>query len=167
MNKERNRFYFTFGSDLGFPYQDTYLIVIADCKGEAMTKFQKKYPNRHKDCLNCAFVYIHYYDFYKTSLNKIQERFQDRIVISKVIPISDYIDELNTDIDLFILSTGSHLNLPQKTVYINPFLNKEDFDKLEEAIHEISLIKQRNELKDYILNFFDEKLFYKDPPFNR
>ncbi len=57
MNKERNRFYFTFGSDLGFPYQDTYLIVIADCKGEAMTKFQKKYPNRHKDCLNCAFVY--------------------------------------------------------------------------------------------------------------
>ncbi len=115
--------------------------------------------------VNCAFVYIHYYDFYKTSLNKIQERFQDRIVISKVIPISDYIDELNTDIDLFILSTGSHLNLPQKTVYINPFLNKEDFDKLEEAIHEISLIKQRNELKDYILNFFDEKLFYKDPPF--
>lgn len=57
MNKERNKFYFTFGSDSGFPYQNTYLIVIADCKGEAMTKFQKKYSNRHKDCLNCAFVY--------------------------------------------------------------------------------------------------------------
>lgn len=57
MEKERNKFYFTFGSDCGFPHQNTYLIVIADCKGESMTKFRKKYPDRHKDCLNCAFVY--------------------------------------------------------------------------------------------------------------
>lgn len=55
--KERNKFYFTFGSDKDYPYQNTYLIVIADCMGEAMTKFTSKYPNRHFNCINCAFYY--------------------------------------------------------------------------------------------------------------
>lgn len=69
VSKQRNKFYFTFGSDSGFPYQNTYLVVIADCKGEAMTKFQKKYPNRHKDCLNCAFVYNE--EQWSRSLNQV------------------------------------------------------------------------------------------------
>ena len=57
MTKERNKFYFIFGDNMDFPYKNTYLIVIADCKGEAMTKFQKKYPNKHKECLNYEAVY--------------------------------------------------------------------------------------------------------------
>lgn len=51
------RFYFTFGSDQGFPYQNTYLIVLAETKSDAVRKFRAKYPDRHKNTINCAFVY--------------------------------------------------------------------------------------------------------------
>lgn len=51
------KFYFTFGSDPGFPYQDTYLVVYAKNLEEAIEKFRKKHPDRHTNCLNCAFFY--------------------------------------------------------------------------------------------------------------
>lgn len=35
------KFYFTFGTDEGFPYQDTYLIVMATDLKEAIEKFRK------------------------------------------------------------------------------------------------------------------------------
>ena len=54
---EKTKFYFTFGSDARFPYQNTYLIVIADCLEDAICKFRKKYPDRHKNIVNCAFWY--------------------------------------------------------------------------------------------------------------
>ena len=51
-------FYFTFGSDERFPYQNGYLIVIAENKHEACRIFRSHYPNRPESgCLNCAFVY--------------------------------------------------------------------------------------------------------------
>lgn len=54
---KKNKFYFTFGSDPGFPYQNTYLIVMAYTEKEAIQKFREKYPDRHKNTFNCAFVY--------------------------------------------------------------------------------------------------------------
>lgn len=51
-------FYFTFGSDTAFPYQNGYLIVKAEGLRQAQVKFKKKYPNREGSCwLNCAFYY--------------------------------------------------------------------------------------------------------------
>ncbi len=51
------KWYFTFGSDPGFPYQNTYLIVMADTKREAIEKFRAKFPDRHENTANCAFWY--------------------------------------------------------------------------------------------------------------
>ncbi len=51
------KFYFTFGSDPGFPYQNGYLVIIADNQKEAVAHFRSHYPDRTADCLNCAFVY--------------------------------------------------------------------------------------------------------------
>ena len=115
--------------------------------------------------VNCAFIYIEYYDFYKTTLKKLCQRFDDKIAIVKIASISDYIDEINPDIDLLILATGINNHFKIRSVYMKPFPDLEDYYKIEEIIDEISFIKQRNELKDYILNFFNEQLFYKNPPF--
>lgn len=52
-----SKYYFTFGSNPQFPYQCTYLVVIAGNKKEAVRKFQQKYPNRHTNVINCSFVY--------------------------------------------------------------------------------------------------------------
>ena len=52
-----NKYYFTFGSNKGFPYQNGYVIVIANSLGEAIEKFRKKFPDRNKNIVNCAFWY--------------------------------------------------------------------------------------------------------------
>ena len=54
---KNRKFYFTFGSDPGFPYQNTYLIVYAENLEEAINKFREHFPDRHKDTINCAFYY--------------------------------------------------------------------------------------------------------------
>ncbi len=56
-SEPQKKFYFTFGSDPGFPYQNTYIIVIADTERAAVEKFRAKFPDRHKDTVNCAFWY--------------------------------------------------------------------------------------------------------------
>lgn len=49
-----NKFYFTFGSLEQFPYQNTYLIIIADNLAKAIATFRKKYPDRHPNTVNCS-----------------------------------------------------------------------------------------------------------------
>lgn len=46
-----------FGYDPGFPYQNTYVIVMADTEHEAVEKFRAKFPDRHTNLVNCAFWY--------------------------------------------------------------------------------------------------------------
>ena len=55
--EKHNKFYFTFGSDPGFPYQNTYLIVEAVIESSAIRKFRKKFPDRHENTFNAAFCY--------------------------------------------------------------------------------------------------------------
>ena len=50
-------FYFTFGSNEAFPYQNGYLVVYAGCRSDAIKAFRQKYPDREPDCINCAFIY--------------------------------------------------------------------------------------------------------------
>ncbi len=52
-----NPWYFTFGSSKKFPYQNTYLIVMASSETEALLKFSKKHPNPARGLVNCAFWY--------------------------------------------------------------------------------------------------------------
>lgn len=55
--EKHNKFYFTFGSDPGFPYQNTYLIVEAVIESSAIRKFRKRFPDRHENTFNAAFCY--------------------------------------------------------------------------------------------------------------
>lgn len=51
------RFYFTFGTSDQFPYQSTYLVVVAPDYNEAVKTFRSKYPDKHEGCLNCSDYY--------------------------------------------------------------------------------------------------------------
>ena len=51
------RYYFTFGSWDRFPYQNTYLIVVASSFGDAVKGFREKYPDINHDCMNCSDCY--------------------------------------------------------------------------------------------------------------
>lgn len=48
-------YYFTFGNNLQFPYQDEYLIVKADNPYQAINLFRACYPDRIEGIMNCSF----------------------------------------------------------------------------------------------------------------
>ena len=50
-------YYFTFGSSRSFPYQNTYIVIMAADFGDAVRAFRDKFPDIHENCLNCSFWY--------------------------------------------------------------------------------------------------------------
>lgn len=52
-----NRYYFTFGSDKNLPYQNGYVIVLADTVLDAIAKFRMKFPDKYRGNINCSFFY--------------------------------------------------------------------------------------------------------------
>ena len=54
-----NRYFYTFGSDLGFPYQNGWVEVRATSRDEADHKFRTQFPDRpgHEGIMNYAFCY--------------------------------------------------------------------------------------------------------------
>ena len=51
------KFYFTFGSWKGFPFQNTYVTVVANSEKEAIATFRSNYPDRTPDTVNCSDWY--------------------------------------------------------------------------------------------------------------
>lgn len=54
---EQKPFYFTFGSWEKYPYHDTYLVVYAVDKHDAVEKYRKRFPDIHDNTVNCAAWY--------------------------------------------------------------------------------------------------------------
>ncbi|USF25543.1 hypothetical protein N510_000455 [Firmicutes bacterium ASF500] len=54
-----NRYFYTFGSDPGFPYQNGWVEVRATSREEAERKFRARFPDRpgHEGIMNYAFCY--------------------------------------------------------------------------------------------------------------
>ena len=52
-----DKFFYTFGSSMKFPYQNGWVEVHAENWHEAHEKFSNRFPDRHPDCLNCSFFY--------------------------------------------------------------------------------------------------------------
>ncbi len=56
--KDLNRYYITFGSDERFPFQNTYICILAESEFEANQIFRAHHPNRPgSDALNYSFLY--------------------------------------------------------------------------------------------------------------
>lgn len=54
---EMEKYYFTFGSGRKFPYQSTYLVVVASSYGDAVKGFREKHPDVDPGCMNCSNCY--------------------------------------------------------------------------------------------------------------
>ena len=52
-----NSYFYTFGTDPGFPYREGGVEVRANAWEEAHEKFRARFPDRHEGILNCAFFY--------------------------------------------------------------------------------------------------------------
>lgn len=97
--RESGPWYFTFGTDKGFPYQDTYVVVFAyGGKQEAIQKFRNRYPDRTPGTINCAFIYSW------TEWQKIDSRLCDQEP-ADIIGAED--DQYLTWDEIYTLADGS------------------------------------------------------------
>ncbi len=51
------KFFYTFGSDEGFPYQNGWVEVHAENWNEAHEKFRSRFTDRRPGTMNCSFFY--------------------------------------------------------------------------------------------------------------
>lgn len=95
-------------------------------------------------------------------MDKIIRQFEDKINMKYAISINNYNPAL-LHADLII----STIDMPFQNTYvtIHPFLTDKDNKNLRDAIERIAGMKRANALKAYLMNFFDERLFYKNPSF--
>lgn len=115
-----------------------------------------------KTKVTCAFIYADYYSLHKHVMEKIIRQFDDKISMKYAISINNYNPSL-LHADLII----STIDMPFSNTYvtIHPFLTDKDNKNIRNAIETISSMKRGNALKAYLMNFFDERLFYKNPSF--
>lgn len=115
-----------------------------------------------KSKITCAFIYADYYSLHKNAMDKIIQKFSDQINIKYAISINNF-NPAFIHADLII----STIDIPftSNSVTVNPFLTEKDIRNIREAVEQISHQKRNNALKSYLMNFFNEKLFYKNPSF--
>lgn len=115
-----------------------------------------------KTKVTCAFIYADYYSIHKNVMDKIIRQFDDKINMKYAISINNYNPSL-LHADLII----STIDMPFSNTYvtIHPFLTEKDNKNIRNAIESIAQTKRGNALKAYLMNFFDERLFYKNPSF--
>lgn len=118
---------------------------------------------QEKKKVNCAFIYADYYSIHKNLLNQLMAKFENQINVKYALPVDRYQPE-TMDCDLII----STLNIPfhAQAIVIQPFLTDKDISRLRDVIEKILAAKRNVFLKDYLLDFFEEKLFYKNPSFS-
>lgn len=115
-----------------------------------------------KTKVTCAFLYADYYSIHKHVMDKIIRQFDDKIIMKYAISINNFHpSQLHADL---IIST---IDMPFSNTYvtIHPFLTDKDSKNIRDAIERISAQKKSIALKAYLMNFFDERLFYKNPSF--
>lgn len=117
---------------------------------------------QEKKKVNCAFIYADYYSIHKNLLSRLMAKFENQINVKYALPVGRYQPE-TVECDLII----STISIPFHTqsIVIQPFLTDKDINRLRDVIEKILSVKRNDFMKEYLLDFFDEKLFYKNPSF--
>lgn len=114
-----------------------------------------------KNYLNCAFIYADYYAYYQNTLEKIMQKYDDKIILKVQSPFMEFEPEEFSDLDLIISLVDIPFNCP--TVHLSIFMKEHDWEQLDMAIRKAIHRKKKWILKSYIMNFFHQELFYKNP----
>lgn len=112
-----------------------------------------------KNKISILFLYADYYSIHKKTLDKISQKFNDKINIKYALSINNYNPNF-VHADLIISTVELPFNLP--SVIINPFLTEKDITKIQNKINKLIAEKNNRELKSTILDLFNEKLFYSN-----
>lgn len=115
---------------------------------------------RRGDRLSCAIVCPNYYDMHEMLTQRIEREFGDELDVAIVITRTD-VDWAELDADL-VLSTIASRTARDNEVVIQPFLTESDIENVRRAISRVRRHARRMQIKDDLLRYFDEALFFRE-----
>lgn len=149
-----NNYYYTFGANEQFPYQNGWIVIQADTRNTADTIFTHFYPNRNPNnpLLNCSFVYEEN-DFKRTSMYKNNSNMG--FGCHKTFTLHHNVNR-NEDTETYSL-----------TIHINPHITQK---MIEKAYKQNLLYLTKNDYNElvaaikYPLKGFQNWFYFEDNP---
>jgi lichenan operon transcriptional antiterminator len=116
--------------------------------------------NLREERVTCAIVCPNYYDMHVMLRTKLESELGSELQVDVVITRAD-VDwsALSSDI---VVTTIQAPTARDNVVVIQPFLTASDFEAVRRAIATVRRHRRRMQIKDELLQYFDERLFWRD-----
>jgi lichenan operon transcriptional antiterminator len=116
--------------------------------------------SRREELVTCAIVCPTYYDMHLLLRERIERVLGDDLEIVSVITRSD-VEWGKLDADLVLTTIDPPLH-NDGIIVIQPFLTDRDIDRVRQAASRVRRLRRRAQIKDELLQFFDESLFFRN-----
>nr|WP_218652938.1 PTS sugar transporter subunit IIA [Paenibacillus sp. 79R4] len=110
--------------------------------------------------LLCAVVCPNYYGMQLNLVQKIEAKFKD---VMEIMQVTSEIDNLQHNNKIDFIITTLPVKSPQiPTIFVHPFITKEDYEQIQTLMVKLSERKNILNVKNYLEMFFDEELFLRN-----
>lgn len=116
--------------------------------------------SRRDELVTCIIVCPNYYDMHRLLRQRVEKVLGADLEVISVVTRSD-VDwgRLNADI---VLTTIEPVVNTDGALIIQPFLTEGDVDRIRQAVSRVRRLRRRAQIKDDLLQFFDESLFLRN-----
>ena len=116
--------------------------------------------SRREERLSCVIVCPNYYDLAHMLRLRVERSLGTEVEVRSLITRSDVDwDRLTADL---VITTIDERPYADDVVVVQPFLTDHDVDSVRRAIARVRRHRRRAQIKDELLQFFDESLFFRN-----
>ncbi|WP_382303765.1 BglG family transcription antiterminator [Herbiconiux sp. UC225_62] len=116
--------------------------------------------NLREERVTCAIVCPNYYDMHVMLRDKLEAELGSELQVDVVITRAD-VDWAGLSSDI-VVTTIQAPTARDNVVVIQPFLTATDFEAVRRAIATVRRHRRRMQIKDELLQYFDERLFWRN-----
>lgn len=117
---------------------------------------------RREERVSCTIVCPSYYDLHAILRTRVERELGGDLSVEYVVTRTD-VDTRELTSDL-VISTIPSVTARESVVFVQPFLTDDDIDSIRAAISRVRRQRRRSRIRDELMEYFDEQLFFTEPP---
>ncbi|MBY1353568.1 PTS sugar transporter subunit IIA [Clostridioides difficile] len=114
-----------------------------------------------EDKILCALITPNYYDLQFKIVRDLEKRFNESIEIIQIFSDTHNLD-FDNKVDMVITTLPINDRCPIPFVYVNPYLNRKDYDNIQSKFIQIKDRKNILTVQNHLEMYFSESLFMKN-----
>ncbi|HBH4059276.1 TPA: PTS sugar transporter subunit IIA [Clostridioides difficile] len=114
-----------------------------------------------EDKILCALITPNYYDLQFKIVRDLEKRFNESIEIIQIFSDTHNLD-FDNKVDMVITTLPINNRCPIPFVYVNPYLNRKDYDNIQSKFIQIKDKKNILTVQNHLEMYFSESLFMKN-----